>query len=185
MQQKFFTDELHVLKSILDKTNMTIAIKWGAEVYTVNGKNVVSYGGFKNHFCLWFYDGVFLSDPLKVLVTANEEKTKALRQWRFKSAEEIDENAILSYVHEAIVNAEKGLFWKPEKSGEIELPAVFIQALEKNSNLKLAFDDLTPYKRKEYVEYITSAKQEKTKLTRLEKSIPLILKGIGLNDKYR
>ncbi|WP_236458895.1 MULTISPECIES: YdeI/OmpD-associated family protein [Flavobacterium] len=35
------------------------------------------------------------------------------------------------------------------------------------------------------MEYIETAKQEKTKLSRLEKIKPMIMKNIGLNDKYK
>ena len=76
MQNKYFTAECAMLKAILEKTPMQTAIKWGAEVYTHKGKTVVSYGGFKNHFCLWFNNGVFLKDPYQVLMNANEEKPR-------------------------------------------------------------------------------------------------------------
>ena len=185
MQDKHFLEEQAILKAILDKTPMKIAIKWGGEVYTHLGKNVVSYGGFKNHFCLWFYNGVFLKDPYQVLTNANEEKTKALRQWRFTSRNEIDENKILEYVLEAIENEEKGLSWKPVKSIMPDLPDLLLQKLNEDAVLKSAFDCLTPFKKKEYIEHISAAKQEKTKISRLEKCIPLILDGKGLNDKYR
>ena len=44
---------------------------------------------------------------------------------------------------------------------------------------------LTPGKQREYAEYIQTAKQDATKQTRLEKITPMILKGVGLNDKYK
>ncbi len=185
MQNQYFTSETAILKSILDKTPMQIAIKWGAEVYTHNGKNVVSYGGFKNHFCLWFYNGVFLKDPYKVLVNANEEKTKALRQWRFKDASEIDENKILEYVLEAIENEEKGLSWKPQKSAPLAIPEILENAFAQHSGLDEAFLSLTPFKQKEYIEHFISAKRAETQISRIEKAIPMILEGKGLHDKYR
>ncbi len=185
MQDKYFREELSIIKAILDKTPLEIAIKWGGEVYQMNGKKVVSYGGFKNHFCLWFYDGVFLSDPLKVLINANEEKTKALRQWRFTSAEQINEAAILNYVDEAIKNLEQGITWKPQKSQELAIPDLLMEQFRANNHLELAFSKLSPYKRKEYIEHIQDAKQEKTKIARIEKALPLILAGKGLNDKYK
>lgn len=185
MQSKYFLEELGILKSILDKTPMKVAIKWGGEVYTYQEKNVVSYGGFKNHFCLWFHHGVFLKDPYLVLTNANEEKTKALRQWRFYSKDEIDEDKILEYVLEAIENAKNGLLWKPVKSEMPEMPDLLLQKLNKDAALKTAFEHLAPFKQKEYIEYISSAKQEKTRVSRLEKCVLLILDGKGLNDKYR
>src|SRR5690606_39599904 len=70
---------------------------WSSDVCSSDLKNIISFGGFKNHFALWFYNGVFLKDPYKVLVSA-QERTKALRQWRFHSMDEIDEKIILEYI---------------------------------------------------------------------------------------
>lgn len=84
-------EELALIAAIFDKTPLEKSIKWGADVFTCNGKNVVSYGGFKDYFTIWFYNGVFLEDKFKVLINAQDGKTKSLRQWRFKSKNEIDE----------------------------------------------------------------------------------------------
>jgi uncharacterized protein YdeI (YjbR/CyaY-like superfamily) len=185
MQKTNFLEELTLLKAILDKTPLEVAIKWGGEVYTHKGKNVVSYGGFKNHFCLWFYNGVFLQDPYRVLVNANEEKTKALRQWRFTSMDEIEENKILEYIREAIENEEKGLAWKPQKTAMPEIPSILQEEFQNNPSFRDAFYGLTTYKQKEYIEHIASAKQDKTKVSRLQKCISQVLKGVGLHDKYK
>ncbi len=94
--------ELAHIASILAKTPLEKSIKWGAEVFTYNGRNVISYGGFKNYFAIWFYNGVFLKDKNNVLVSATGGKTKSLRQWRFTSLAEVEEDKILAYVNEAI-----------------------------------------------------------------------------------
>lgn len=177
--------EVARLREIIRKTGLEETIKWGERVYTHKGKNVVSCMGFKNHFVLWFYNGVFLSDPYKVLQNAQEGKTKAMRQWRFHSADEIDESKVLEYILEAIRNEEEGKVWKPEKSPDLEIPALFQSKLNEDSLLKTAFEELTPFKRKEYLEYLLTAKREATQLSRIEKITPLILEGKGLNDKYR
>lgn len=96
-----WTTELEILKQIISKTNLVETIKWGAPVYTLNGKNIVGITGFKNHFALWFYKGVDLKDNAKVLVSAQEGVTKSLRQWRFTSKSEINEKLILDYIEEA------------------------------------------------------------------------------------
>lgn len=177
--------ELAILKSIIKKTGLTQTIKWGAEVYTHKGKNVISYYGFKNYFALWFYNGVFLEDKHKVLLNAQENKTKALRQWRFSSKEEIDEKKILDYIHEAIKNEDEGKVWKPEKSADISIPEALKVALSSDKDLEKAFNKLPFYKQKEFIEHVDSAKRAETKLARIDKIIPLILQGIGLNDKYK
>lgn len=177
-------DELRKLREIMLSTEMVECIKWGAPHYTVNKKNVVGLASFKEHFALWFHQGVFLRDSYQVLHNANEGVTKGLRQWRFTSMEEIDTERIKEYVSEAIDNQLKGLEVKPEAK-QVAMPAELDSALKGDSDLKAAFDQLTPGKRKEYAEHIGSAKQEKTRLSRLEKSIPMIMSGTGLNDKYR
>ena len=98
-----WTDELAVLKGIIQKSGLECETKWGAEVFTFQGKNVISYGGFKHYFALWFYKGVFLKDESKKLINAQKGKTKALRQWRFTAANEIDEKLIMAYIREAIL----------------------------------------------------------------------------------
>lgn len=177
--------ELALLKGIFDQTELIETTKWGGTVYTINGKNVIGLGGFKNYFAIWFFNGVFLTDPKKVLVNANEGVTKSLRQWRFASAAEVDEKMILTYVKEAIANEKAGKSVPPEaKSRNFVMPELLKDALEQN-NLKTSFEKFTPYKQFEFVEYIDTAKQEKTKLARIEKILPMIKDHIGLNDRYR
>ncbi len=178
-------EELAVLKSIISKTGLEKSTKWGAEVFTHKGKNVVSYYGFKNYFAIWFYNGVFLEDSQKVLVNAQDNKTKALRQWRFSSKEEIDEKHILEYIYEAIRNEEEGKVWKPEKTTEIVIPEALKLAFGKDEGLRKLFGLLSHYKQKEYAEHIETAKRIETKQARIERIIPMIMQGIGLNDKYK
>lgn len=175
------------LREILLQTELTETLKWNAPTYTINGKNVVAIGAFKNYFGLWFFNGVFLKDTNKVLENAQEGKTKALRQWRFTSADEINDALILQYVNEAIANEKQGLKLKPQPKPKksIQIPDLLQNVLTNNNVLATQFKALTPYKQREYCEYINGAKREATKLSRLENIKPLIEKGIGLNDKYR
>lgn len=105
---------------------------------------------------------------------------------RFESIKEINKNAVLDYIKEAINNQKLGKELKPEKKGKKLLISKELKEVFKhNSELTEAFNNLTAYKQKEYVEYIDTAKREATKQSRLEKIIPIILKGAGLNDKYK
>lgn len=177
-------EELEILKSIINKTELIETTKWGGIVYVVNNKNVIGIGGFKNFFTIWFFNGFFLKDGLNVLVNANEGVTKALRQWRFTSKEEINEKHILAYIKEAIANEKEGKSIKPTKKSRIICD--FLDAkLDSDKELASAFEKFTSSKQNEFLEYIETAKQEKTKLARFEKIKPMILNNIGLNDKYR
>lgn len=180
-----FKEGIGLLRKLALKTTLTETFKWGSPVYTIDNKNVLGILAFKNHFGIWFFQGVFLSDPKKVLVNAQEGKTKAMRHWKFNDINEIEEETVLSYFQEAISNQKKGKVYLPKKESNTNLPPLLKEALENNALLKSNFSQLAPYKQKEYREYIRDAKQEKTKRGRLEKCIPLILKGKGLHDKFR
>ena len=177
-------NEIEQLHVIIRKTSLVETTKWGGSVYTHKNKNVVGIGGFKSYFGIWFYNGVFLKDEKKLLINANEENTKSLRQMRFISVNEIDEKLILYYINEAIEIEEKGLVIPKEKKETI-IPELLQNELDKNHELLTKFNEFSPYKQREFIEHLTSAKQEKTQLVRLEKIIPMILEGKGLNDKYR
>jgi uncharacterized protein YdeI (YjbR/CyaY-like superfamily) len=181
-----FTEALTILRNIITKTELNEAIKWSAPTYSLNGKNILGLGAFKNHFCIWFFNGVFLKDEAKLLVNA-QEKTKGLRQMRFTSIDEIDKNVVLTYVKEAIENQKLGKEIKVVKTTkkDVVVPTELQKELNTNSALKEAFKTLSPSKQREYCEYIDSAKREATKLSRLEKITPMIIKGAGLHDKYK
>ena len=177
-------NELEQLHAIICKTPLVETTKWGGPVYTYNNKNVVGICGFKSYFGIWFFNGVFLKDEKKLLINANEENTKSLRQMRFNSVKEIDEKLILTYIKEAIEIEEKGLVIPKEKKETI-IPELLQNELDKNSELNDKFNTFSPYKQREFIEYIITAKQEKTQISRLQKVILMILEGRGLNDKYR
>ena len=177
-------NELRILREIIQKTELVETNKWGGEVYTINNKNVLGIGGFKNYFTLWFWNGVFLKDESEVLINANEGVTKGLRQWRFTSAADVNAKLILHYINEAIANEKAGLSIKPEKKEAMKCD-FFESELKKDAKLRTAFEHFSPYKQKEFWEYLATAKQEKTKITRLEKIKPMIMDGFGLNDKYK
>ncbi len=179
-----WSESLMEIRQVLLKTELTETVKWGMPVYTINGKNVVGISGFKYHFGLWFYQGIFLQDKKNILVNAQEGKTKAMRHMRFSEVGSLDKKLILSYIKEAIQNAKDGKEVKPE-SQKIQMPRVLKDALKNNPDLKLKFGNFTTARQKEFFDYIGSAKRESTQLSRLEKSIVLINKGETPNDKYR
>lgn len=180
-----WNNEIQELRELLASTELKEEIKWGAPAYTLNGKNILGIGAFKNHLGIWFHQGVFLKDLQKKLVNAQEGKTKALRQWRIDKGEIIEKEILLEYVQEAIENCLAGKEIKPERKKGVSIPPELEQAFEKNSSLKDAYGKLTPGKQREYAGYVSEAKREATKLSRLEKITPMILDGVGLYDKYK
>lgn len=181
-----FKDALEILRELILSTNLEETIKWSAPTYTLSGKNILGIGAFKNHFCLWFFNGVFLKDEHNLLEKA-QEKTKALRQMRFKKLEDINKPLVIAYIKEAIENQKNGKELKPVRTTkkDVTIPDLIAEEIKNNKNFKDAFKALTPSCQREYCNHIIDAKRESTKLSRLEKIKPMILKGAGLHDKYK
>ncbi len=179
-------DSLILLREIFQSTCMEETIKWGVPVYMSEGKNIAGMACFNSYTGIWFYQGALLSDKSKKLVSAQEGKTKALRQWRFSSIDEImnNEDTIRQYIYESIENVRKGIEIKPVTNTPVNVPDELAEALKNDQQLTQKFDTLTLSKKRDFSEYIAAAKRMETKKARLEKIIPMIMKGEGLNDKY-
>ena len=175
---------LEKLRSILQSTVLEEKLKWGIPTYCLKNKNVAGIGAFKSYAGLWFFNGVFLSDPANVLINAQEGKTKGMRQWRFESVDEIDEKLVRSYIEEAIQNQKEGKEVKPEKK-PLLVPDELKEALASDGLLSEVFDSMSLSCKREYAEYIAEAKRPETKQKRLEKIIPMIREKVGLNEKYK
>jgi len=181
-----YTEALTLLQSIINTTALEETIKWNMPTYCLNGKNVLGIGAFKNHFCLWFHHGVFLKDEHDLLINAQENKTKALRQMRFETKADINELAVLAYIKEAIENQRLGREIKPKRNTKIvNTPHELESAFGTNTELHNSFKSLTQGKQREYCQYISDAKRDATKRSRIEKIIPMIIQGVGLHDKYK
>ncbi|QEG24403.1 YdeI/OmpD-associated family protein [Mariniblastus fucicola] len=186
--QEKWDAELTKLRETMLSTGLEETIKWSIPVYVHNGKNVVGIAGFKNHFGVWFYEGAELPDPQDVLTNAQEGKTQSMRHWKMASAKDIKVRALKAYVKEAMkVAATKKVTTGKRKKNAItfEMPPELAAVLKKDRKAAAAFGKLSPGKQRDYAEHISTAKREATKLTRLEKILPMIRDGVGLHDKYR
>ncbi len=182
---EYWRDEIGILRGIILSTGLEETLKWGMPTYTLGGKNIVGIGAFKSYFGLWFFQGAALQDEQQVLINAQKGKTGSLRQWRFNTADQIDKELIRKYILEAIANQEAGVTHKPNKRKELILPPELRELFNRDMDLKKAFESLSGGIQREYANYIAEAKRETTWKRRLEKIIPMIREGKGLNDKYR
>ncbi len=181
-----WADELDVLKSILATTPLEETVKWGAPAYTHMGKNIIGLAAFKNYVGMWFHNGCFINDEAGKFFNSEENAGKAIRQWRFASKQEIldNEKQILDYVNQAIANSEAGLVKKPQPKSLITSETLQ-NALNADAVLAARFKTFSPSCQREFIEHIESAKRQETRDSRLQKILPMILNGNGLNDKYR
>ncbi|WP_035604820.1 YdeI/OmpD-associated family protein [Haloferula sp. BvORR071] len=176
-------DEFAKLREIALGSGLTEELKWGQPCYTHEGNNIVLIHGFKDYCAYLFFKGALMKDPEAILVqqTAN---VQAARQVRFTSAKQIaGMKAILkAYVQQAIEVEKAGLEVTYKKTTEFSMPEEFERKLDAAPRLRAAFEALTPGRQRAYLLHFSSAKQSKTREARVEKCIPQILEGKGLDD---
>jgi uncharacterized protein YdeI (YjbR/CyaY-like superfamily) len=175
--------EYKKLRTIVLACGLTEELKWGVPCYTIEKKNVVLMHGFKDYCALLFVKGALLQDAEGILIqqTAN---VQAGRQVRFTSVREIVklEPILKAYLQEAIAVEQAGLKVPHKETAEFSMPEEFINKLEEVPGLQDAFEALTPGRQRAYLLYFAAPKQAKTRVARIEKCTPQILKGKGLND---
>ncbi|MEJ2903241.1 YdeI/OmpD-associated family protein [Pedobacter panaciterrae] len=182
-KEKKWQEEIERLRVIVLSSGLTEELKWGCPCYTYQNSNIVLIHVFKEYCALLFFKGTLLNDPNGILVQQTKNVQSA-RQIRFTNALQIveQEAALKSYIHQAIEVEKAGLKVDFKEHTELVFPAEFQQKLDHIPALKTAFEALTPGRQRGYHLYFTSAKQSKTREARVEKCMPLILNGKGLDD---
>lgn len=174
--------ETEKMRKIILDCGLTEELKWGQPTYTHNGVNVLIIQGFKEYCALMFLKGALLSDANDLLHKVGN--AQASRQLRFTSAKEITQqkDIIKAYIYEALEVENAGLKVKMKETSDYEVPEEFRKRLDKKPALKKAFEALTPGRQRGYLIYFAAAKLAKTREQRIEKYIPMIMDGKGLND---
>lgn len=180
---KKWKEEFKQLRKISLSSGLTEEFKWGKPCYTYQKSNIFLIHGFKEYCAVLFFKGALLKDPEGILVSQTEN-TQATRQIRFTNVQDIVEMEpiLKAYINEAIEVEKAGMRVNMKKTTEFSIPEEFQNKLDENSALKTAFDALTPGRQRAYILYFSSAKQSKTRESRVEKYIQQILDGKGLND---
>lgn len=176
-------EEYERLRVIALDCGLTEELKWGCPCYTLNGQNIVLIHGFKEYCACLFFKGALLNDSHGVLIQQTKDVQSA-RQVRFKNVVEIEELApvLKAYIFEAIEVEKAGLKVELKTTADFDIPAEFQSKLDRIPALKTAFEALTPGRQRGYLFYFNQAKQSKTRDARVEKCIPKILDGKGMED---
>lgn len=180
---KNWQQEFEKLRTIILDCGLTEELKWGCPCYTYDKKNIVLIHGFKEYCAVLFFKGALLADPNGILIQQTEN-VQVPRQVRFTSLKEVVKLApvLKKYVREAIEVEKLGLKPELKKTSEFSMPEEFERILKEDAALKRAFKELTPGRQRAYLLHFSSAKQSKTRVSRIEKAIPDIMEGKGLDD---
>jgi uncharacterized protein YdeI (YjbR/CyaY-like superfamily) len=182
-KEKKWQKEFEELRTIILDCGLTEELKWGQACYIFEKTNIVLMHGFKEYCALLFFKGALLHDAHGILIRQSENVQTA-RQVRFTNVREIVTlgKILKAYIYEAIEVEKAGLKVELKKTTEFAMPEEFQKKLDKIPALKKAFNALTPGRQRGYLLHFAAPKQSKTREARVEKCIPQILSGKGLND---
>lgn len=175
--------ELEKLRTIILDCGLTEELKWGVPCYTAGKGNVVLIHAFKDYCAMLFVKGALLTDPEGILVQQTEN-VQGGRQIRFSALRDIvaTERTLKAYVHEAVEIEKAGLKVALKNVADFDMPEEFGKKLDEMPALRTAFEALTPGRQRAYLLHFGSARQAKTREARIEKYIPYILDGKGMDD---
>jgi uncharacterized protein YdeI (YjbR/CyaY-like superfamily) len=180
---KKWQKEFEKLRTIVLDCGLTEELKWGWPCYTFQKSNIVLIHGFKEYCALLLFKGALLKDSKSILIQQTKN-VQAARQIRFTNVREIVEMepTLKAYIHEAIEVEKAGLKVNFKKNSDFKIPEEFQNKLDEIPALKAAFDALTPGRQRAYLFHFSQPKQSKTRESRVEKCMPRILNGKGLDD---
>ena len=182
--EKKWKKEIEAMRKLALTLDVVEDLKWGQPCYIHAKSNVFILGGFKEYFAVMFFKGSLMKDPKKLLIQPTTN-VQASRQIRFTSLADFEKKSkvVKAYIQEAIDIEAAGL--KPEmiKSEDREVPEDLQKLMKKVAGFTSAFKKLTPGRQRSYILHFEGAKQEATKLSRMEKALPNILAGKGFNER--
>jgi uncharacterized protein YdeI (YjbR/CyaY-like superfamily) len=146
-------------------------------------KNIIIIGKFKDYCSLSFAKGVLLQDADKLL-EAPSENSQSVRIAKFTDVQQITnlETTLKAYIYEAIELEKAELKVKKKESTDLTFPDELTEKFTQNPEFQEAFTTLTPGRQRGYIIFFSAAKQDKTRVARIEKYVSRILDGKGIND---
>ena len=165
------------------------SIKWGVPHFDYKGI-VAGMAAFKAHAAFGFWSSRLLKEKLakdaaKLFPASGDA---AMFGRKIRSIEDLPPDALLIRaikaavaLNEAGVRPKRALKKKPP----VKPPPYLVAALRKNAKARKTFEGFTPSQQREYVEWLTGAKQEATRERRLATAVEWLAEGKQLNWKYQ
>lgn len=180
-----WVQELMLLRNILLKSGLKEEYKWSQPCYTWNGKNVAILSALKDYASLAFFKGSLLEDPENLLHTPGKS-SQASRLFKFTGSDQVKrlKPIIENYLKEAIELERAGKEVVFAKNPE-PIPGELQQKMDEDPSFKQAFEGLTSGLQRGYILHFSQPKRKETRISRIEKYRPNILRGEGIHDAWK
>jgi hypothetical protein len=181
---------LEYLRELVHETAPEVSetMKWSSPFFDYKGV-VCNMGAFKQHCSFGFWKASLLNDPKKVLSLADQA---AGSFGRLSSIDDLPPKEVLvEFILQAVAlnedNKVKPTLAKkaPAERGELIIPDYFIKFLEAHPEAWLNLNQFSYSQKKEYIDWITEAKTEATRLKRMETAAEWLTEGKSRHWKYK
>jgi len=160
------------------------AIKWGMPSFLYHGRILCGIAAFKQHCAFGFWGG-------RGLVGNEDKRDDAMGQFgRIASLNDLpSKKTLVGYVKQAMKLADERAI-APAKPRKAPKPAPatpddLAAALKKNKKAAVTYEAFSPSCKREYVEWISEAKREETRASRVAQAVTWMAEGKQRNWKYQ
>jgi len=148
------------------------ALKWGVPYFTVNGKNAVGMAAFTKH--------------ASVIVCSDETAGGGMGNFgKLASVDQLPpDTELIQQFQDSARKVQDPKTSRPKPKPALDTPDDLVKAIDNAPGAREVFDNFTDAQRRDYIEWITSAKREATREKRVATAAEWIAEGKRRNWKY-
>lgn len=141
---------------------------------------MVSMHAFKTCVSVWFHKGALLKDTHGLFKLSAKDEERAVRKYKVDEGDAINEKAFTDLLKQA-VKLNKAGDAKATKS-TLALPPGMESCLKRDEEVWQHWEKLPSSHKKEYLEWITDAKQDEIRKRRIAQALEMIREGVGREE---
>lgn len=162
-------------------------IKWGFPHFDYKDSPMCHMAAFKQHCAIGFWKASLMAASDTLIEKAKTEESMG-HLGKIASLKDLPKDKLLgAYMKDAMKLNDEGIKVSRKKALEktdLEVPDYFKKALSKNKKALQTFEEFSNSNKKEYLSWVTGAKTETTRLSRLETAVEWMSEGKVRNWKY-
>ena len=187
-QPEWQRKQLVRLRQIIHATDAQVEETWRWDKPHFDHDGImIGFGAFKEHLAVWFHKGALIKDPHKLFEALPKGEEKGNRSYKLHEGETINDVALIDLIKQAVQLNAKGIKLQDAKPPRKELvvPDDLENVLHKDPKAWANWEAFNYSCKKEYVEWITDAKQEETRKRRIAQSLEKIREGEKKEEKHQ